>query len=343
MFTYTDPTGTDFLESQGALEEYRVIIDRFYRNSNRVLNSGFTLLDAFENLPTGTSRIDSLPWRAFPITASASDDEIDQDRLRWQDEYVEWRVEKSATGQVTKVTFTTEFPEYYQALARISVDALIAGIQDTIPEAEPTLEELFGSGFNPEIANGEARAQQFRRHLPNNPWNNGEKGILCLTQRFNTVNALFHLVDQCAIARAGIPSGSVCGAVGGACGAGRNSDPVICQAAQNTVRASRALSLVDPAGIWIKELTGLWRIDGDVVDINDSTQNQGVWVISRKGRRAVLDLTKAEVTLGGDRITSGAEVANDLQVAADVISAPESSLPDWALTGQELMRTLSQG
>jgi hypothetical protein len=338
MFAYTDPTGTNFLDSQDALNEYRAIIDRFYRNSALVPNSGFTLLDAFENLPAGTSKIDSIPWRAFPITASASNNQIDSDRFRWQDEYVEWRVERTATGEITQITFTTEFPEYYQALARVSTDALIAGIQDVIPGASPTLDELFGLGFNPATTNGEGRAQRFRQNLTENPWNNGEKGILCLTQQFNTVGALFNLIDKCAIQRTGIPSSAVCGLVDGACGPGRNSDPVICQASQNTVRSSRAISLVDPVGIRIKELTGNWEIGGVSVDINDESDNQEVWVISRNGRRAVLDLTKGVVTLGGDTITSGAQVSNALQVEADVISAPESSLPDWAKTGQEFIR-----
>lgn len=337
MFEYTDPTGTNFLDSQGALNEYRAIIDGFYRESARVSNSGFTLLDAFEGLPTATSDISSIIWPAFPITASASNDQIDNDRFEWQDEYVEWRVERTATGEITQITFTTEFPEYYQALARVSADALIAGIQDVIPGASPTLDELFGLGFNPATTNGEERAERFRQNLTTNPWNNGEKGILCLTQRFNTASALFNLVDKCAIQRVGIPSSVVCGNVGGACGPGRNSDPRICQASQNTVRSSRAISLVDPVGIRIKELTGNWEISGVAVDINDSSSNQGAWVISRNGRRAVLDLTEG-VMLGGSAITSGAQVSNELQVEADVISAPESSLPDWAKTGQEFMR-----
>lgn len=339
MFAYQDPTGTNFLESQGALNEYRNIINFFYQESNRVLNSAFTLLDAFENLPPNTSRIDSIPWRAFPITAAASNDEIDNNRFILQDEYIEWRVERSDTGQISHITFTTEFPEYYEALAKISIDALIAGIKDVIPNANPTLDELFGSGFNPAVTNAEGRAQLFRGNLIQNPWNNGSQGILCLTQEVNTVSALFSLVDQCSIERTNIPSNAVCGAV--ACVPERNSDPVICQASQDTVRSSRAISLVDPAGIRIKQLLGSWEINGVSIDINDTNDNQNIWVISRNERRAILDLTNNNITLGGSPITSGAQISNELQVEADVISAPENSLPNWARTGQELTRVSS--
>lgn len=342
MFPYTDPTGTNFLESQGALNEYRAIINDFYRNSARISNSGFTLLDAFEKLPIGTSQIDAIPWSAFPVTASASFNEIDKDRFQWQDEYIEWQVERSITGEITKIVFTTEFPEYYQALAKVSANALIAGIQNVIPGADPTLDELFGLGFDPETASGEERALQFRQNLIGNPWNNGEKGILCLTQQFNTAGALFNLIDKCAIKNISIPSSAVCNAVGGACGPNRNSDPRICQASQNTVLSSRAISLADPVGIRIKELFGSWEIGGVAVNINDKTDNQGAWIVSRNGRRAVLDLTNTKgVTLGGSAITSGTQVSNELQVEAEVISAPESSLPDWAKTGQEFMRSPS--
>ncbi|MGF1516171.1 MAG: hypothetical protein ACFB5Z_21080 [Elainellaceae cyanobacterium] len=338
MFTYADPTGTDILESQRALIDYRAIIDGFYRNAAQVPNSGFALLDAFETLLEGASQVDSIPWRAFPVTASAPFEEIDSDRFRWQDEYVEWRTERSESGEIARITFTTEFPEYYQALARVGVDALVAGIQDAIPEAHPTLEEMFGNEVDPRQLNGEGRAQRFRLNLSRNPWNNGEKGILCLTQQFNTVGALFNLVDKCAVQQAGIPASAVCSAVGGACGSGRNSDPVICQASQNMARADRAISLLDPVGVKIKALLGSWDLDDVAIDINDEATSKGAWTISRNGRRAVLDLTKGSIAAGGSVITSGAQVANELQVEADVISAPDSGLPTWARMGREFMR-----
>jgi hypothetical protein len=333
MFPYQDPTSTDFLQSQGALQEYRNRLDFFYRFFARVPNSAFTLLDAFKDLTPDTSpTLNSIPWLAFPRTASASFEEIDSNRFRFQDEYVEWRTETQA-GQVTRVTFTTEFPEYYEALAAMGVDALIAGIREVISEANPTTVELFGQNFNPETATGEARAGQFRFNLENNPWNNGEKGILCLTQGFNTMNALFNLVAECAIPKPG-DSSDVCGAVGGACGPGRNSDPVICKASQDLARSSRALSLLDPVGIKITRLRGIWKINNQQVDINDPIDNQGAWIVSRNGRRAVLDVTKG-VTIGDEIITTGTQVATALEVSADVISAPENAIPTWARTGQE--------
>ncbi len=340
MFAYQDPTGTGVLASQNALDIYRTAVDGFYRRSALRLNSAFTLLEAFEGVtPERGLSITTLPWIAFPRLANQPFNVIDANRFQLQDEYVEWRTEFEG-GQVARITFTTEFPEYYQALAQVSTEALIAGIQDAIPGANPTVEELFGLGFNPDLASPGTRADRFRANLRQNPWNNGEKGILCLTQTNNTVRALFGLVEPCAIARRDIPATAVCGMV--ACVPGRNSDPVICQASQNLARNLNGLSLQDPVGIRIMRLVGTWKINGqDIGDINDPAQNQGAWVISRNGRRAVLEVGKG-VTIADTVITSGAQVAAQLQVGADVISVPESALPDWAKTGEESSRLIRQ-
>jgi hypothetical protein len=338
MFAYKDPTGSDFLKSQNALEIYRTEIDRFYKRSALKLNSAFSLLEAFEGLtPEKGLQVATIAWIAFPKLANKPFDVIDADRFNLQDEYVEWRTE-TKDGKVTRITFTTEFPEYYQALAQVSADALIAGIKNTIPGANPTITELFGSGFNPTTASPQKRSDQFRRNLTQNPWNNGQKGILCLTQTNNTAGALFGLVEPCAISRRDIPASAVCGQV--SCVPGRNSDPAICQEAQNAARNSLGLSLQDPVGIKMLRLEGIWNIEGEQIDINDPSENQGAWVISRNGRRAVLDVTKG-VTIENTTITSGAQVAAKLTVGADVIVAPESVLPDWAQTGEESSRLIS--
>lgn len=331
MFAYQDPTGTNFLETQGALNAYRNILEARYLTSARIPNSAFTLLEAFSDLSPGTTPdIATVTWIAFPRTATASFDLIDTDRFNWQDEYVEWRTEKAADGRVTQITFTTEFPEYYQALAEVSLEALIAGIQATIPGANPTVQELLGSDIDTVFNRG----LRFRNNLQRNPWNNGEKGILCLTQRFNTLGALFNLLDKCGVPRPSSNPNDVCGLVGGACGSGRNSDPAVCVAAQNQARTARGLSLADPAGINIIEHRGIWRINGRRIDINDLANNEGVWQLSRGNRRGVLRVVDG-LTLDGSPITSGAQVSTQLIVAADVITAPEIALPDWAKIGEE--------
>lgn len=339
MFNYQDPTGSNFLESQNALDTYRATIHSFYRQFALEPNSAFTLLDAYKDLTPGTQTIVStVQWRAFPKTAVGTFDNIDANRFQLQDEYVEWRTEKSDTGKVTRVTFTTEFPEYYEALAEVSVDALIAGIQQVVSGANPTDEELFGPSFEPKATTSEVRARRFRRHLRDNPWNNGQKGILCLSQPNNSMGALFALVGPCAVSRLDIDPSDLCANV--SCVPERDSDPAICQAVQNLARAPHGLSFPDPVGIKIIELQGSWKINGMEIDINDPKDNKGAWVVSRNGRRAVLDITEG-ITIDGRSITSGTQVSTKLKVSADVISVEETGLPQWAKTGQESSRLLA--
>lgn len=339
MFAYKDPTDSNFLESQKALDTYRATIHSFYRQFALEPGSAFTLLDAFNDLNPGTqTTVSTVPWIAFPITAVGTFNDIDANRFQLQDEYVEWRTDKSDTGKVTRVTFTTEFPEYYEALAEVSVDALIVGIQQVISGVNPTDEELFGPSFDPKAATPEVRARRFRRHLRDNPWNNGQKGILCLSQPNNSMGALFALVGPCAVSRLDIAPSDLCANV--SCVPERNSDPAICQAVQNLARAPHGLSFPDPVGIKIIKLQGIWKINGTEIDINDPKDNKGAWVVSRNGRRAVLDITEG-ITVDGKSITSGTQVSTKLQVSADVISVEETGLPQWAKTGQESSRLLA--
>jgi hypothetical protein len=346
MFLYTDPGGT---LSPSALTHYRTLLHAQYREHARLAGSAFTLLEAFQEMPPGMSpHLDQVDWSAFPITAQVDNNTIDTQRFRFQDEYVEWRVERTPQGVVTAVIFTTEFVEYYEALALEGHDALVAGIRAVIPGANPTTTELYGPNFNPAQASPESRAMRFRqttfspqRALPDNPWNNGRQGILCLGQRFNTLGALFNLVGRGAIPRLNVNPTAICGALGSFCGSNRNSDPSIATAVQNLARNTRGLSLADPVGIEIFHLAGIWQRNTTDIDINNLGDNQGIWTITRSGRRAVLTVP-AGLTVDGEAITSGAQVANRLRVRATVASAREQDLPEWARIGQESSSRLEQ-
>jgi hypothetical protein len=334
MFAYSDPARRNFLGDTAAEAEFRQRLQGTYDGFARRVNSAFTWIEAFGLLAGGrVPDIQTVEWPAFPRTATVADKTIDSDRFSFQDEYVEWRAEKKG-NKLAKVTFTTEFPEYYEAFAAVGFDALKSAIQDAIPGATPTEADLFGAGFNPSAATRLARSQTFRLHLRQNPWNNGVKGILCLTQQFNTLGALFNLLTECGVPRtAGTPEGT-CSLVGGACGPGRNSDPTICTLAQKAVRAKLGYTLRDPAGVRFSRLDGEWKLDGTVIDINDPGQNQGAWSVLRNGRRAVLTIP-AKLTLEDKPIVTGAQVSRVLQVAADLLTAPDASLPDFARISAE--------
>jgi len=333
MFAYSDPSGTGVLENAGAIDAFRQTLHEWYDRLAALDHSGFTWIEAFDELSPGAEpQHHEVTWRAFPITAAANNDQIDADRFRWQDEYVEWRVERPG-GNVVAVTFTTEFPEYFEALAQAGVDALKEEVAALVPDANPTDAELFGPGPDPAGQSPRTRARRFRQNLQANPWNNGDRGILCLAQSFNTLGALFNLLGHCGIDQPNLEPGQVCGKVGGFCGPNRNSDPNVCAAAQGLVRAARSFTASDPAGIFLKRLDGDWRRAGELFDINADP----AWALTRKGRRGVLQVTQ-DLTLDHDPVTSGAMVSKVLVAGSAVMSAADAGLPDWARVGQEQTR-----
>jgi hypothetical protein len=308
-----------------------------YASGARRQDSAFTWIDAILDLPEHKRAAAAIDWRAFPILANGTDAQIDANR-GLQEEYVEWAVFRDAAGQVDEIVFTTEFREYFAVLAGVSPTGIQTAIAELNPGADSTIREIYGV----ESVVGRPareREQRFLANLSANPWNNGTKGILALTTGVNSVPALFGLVAFCGIDKPELPAEEVCANVGGACVPGRQSDPRICTACQRQVREQRTLSLSDPAGIAIDRLTGIWSLGGAQIAINEPAANQGRWTISRNGRRARLQVGGAErLALNGDAIETGAQVARELFVKAEVITAADADLPDWARTGLENLR-----
>jgi hypothetical protein len=341
MYPYSDPTGTGHLAAAGALQLYRELIAALEEAVHELVGSACTLREAFDELAAGVQpETATVSWSAFPVTAAAGSRQIDQQRLKHQDEYVEWRAESQA-GALSQVTFTTEFTEYFEALAAAGTDALKDEVRALYPGAAPSNAELFGAGFNPDTATPRARAAAFIRQLRNNSWNNGQRGIMCLSHQSNTLGALFGLLGPCGIPRPQLSPGSVCAAVkaDGACVPERNSDPSVCGAVQGLAQADQSFSLEDPFGIRILGLDSgsEWRVEGQVVDMNDEGANGGIWKVTRNGRRATFTF-RGSVRLNGATIATGAELAKEVLVGATVIHAANGAVPQWARTGNERRR-----
>ncbi|MCU0568164.1 MAG: peptidoglycan-binding protein [Oculatellaceae cyanobacterium Prado106] len=399
MFPYKDPTGTDFLQQQGALDTYRGRLISRYDTASKVANTHFAPIASMHNLKSGKDPdVATVTWTAFPRrNESVSNDQVDRVRTN-QEEYVEWAVQSSG-GKLSSITFTTEFSAYFQTLADHSFNALVAGVKAVIPTANPTVRELlgvdqvpapltadgvvgpatwkmlemvldrpvpdnaptlrqgsrgepvvwlqirlrwlnlldgsldgsFGAKTHAAVVAAQKRylgaGELFRRNLSNNPWNNGQKGILCMANFSNTLPLLFGLMANCSTPRPNVRPQEVCNLVGSInCVPGRSSDPFVCVAAQTQALSGNALSLRDPVGIEFRALQGIWRINGQQIDINNPQQNQGIWQLSRGRHRAVLKNVPG-LTLDGAPIISGAQVARKLQVGADVVVASKGDVP----------------
>lgn len=405
MFPYQDPAGSKGLERQGALAGYRSKLQFRYEKAAAVQNTRFVpierLSDSNGSLKSGvkTSR---LTWSAFPERRQGEvNQRVDRDRQSLQEEYVEWNVQ-SRSERIETITFCTEFPEYFEALADVNLEALVAEIRAVIPDANPTVQELLGQSaappalfvdgivgpktwsvlhrvsgfgplenrsspdptlrigargadvrelqqrllalglvrsvdgdFGPRTDQGVKQAQQkytgagelFRQARASNPWNNGSNGIYCLLQPDNTLPLLFQLVAHCSVPRPQLRANDICRIIGTSkCVPGRSSDPNVCATAQQQVLQGRLISLRDPAGIRIDQLLGSWSLNGSPLgEMNGSSRNTHIWQVSRNGRRGVLNVLPG-LELNGSPIRSGAQVARQLVVGVDVVTASASSL-----------------
>jgi len=335
MFDYSDPVAGEHLASTGSLASYRALVHAGYRRAALRPRSAFTLPEAFTESGK-TPESSTVSWLAFPRLQTVADSVVDSDRFRRQEEYVEWRSERDGQGNLLNVTFTTEFSEYYEALAATS-GAAVTSEFSRLAGSPVSARDIFGAGFDPDRATPSGRSVQLLAMARRNPWANGDKGIAFLMHPSNTLDALFGLLAECAVPNTSIDSSDVCGAVSGACVPGRSSDPAVCQAAQELARQKMGLTLADPAGIQILRLGGIWKLAGAQIDVRAHPE---IWKISRNGRRAVLNVVPT-LTIGDDAILDGAAVARKLTVGAKVWFLPDADLPSWARAGQESSRMLT--
>ncbi|MCZ2826536.1 MULTISPECIES: hypothetical protein [unclassified Modestobacter] len=265
-------------------------------------------------------------WNAFPATLlqSATSQEqrwrtADASRHR-QDEYCEWSVERDGAGTVTRVTFTTEVPEYYEHLAAQDPDRLLALYRELVgPHVQP--DELIVGG----------------RYVRENVHNRSTEGRLVhLVQRNNTLGAAIVLAAEATVLRhdaAGEPVTTAqalvrCGGLGEPL---RNSDPQIAAATNDAAATGAEVSLLDPMGLYLDGLltAGMRTPDGE----DPAT----FWTIERGDAEHALRAGYAvppergyavgDITLDGRPIRFGAQLADRVGVRLTALVDPAGHRP----------------
>jgi hypothetical protein len=252
-------------------------------------------------------------WTAFPkivLLQSISD------RQRWrtadssrdvQDEYCEWSVTRDAqTDKITRVTFTSEGPEYWQFLAAVNPDKVVALYREHISiEVKP--EHLFRDGA----------------YVPRNRWNNSTtNGAMHLIQANNTLGAEIELAAAATIVR--VRDGRqldseqeliACGRYGQP---ERNSDPRIGAVINELARGKADITLANPVGLCIAGLSVAgWQAP-------DGSPASDYWKIVRgtpeKALRAVYEVpaakgfTVSDIKIAGRNIEYGAQIADFITI-----------------------------
>ena len=308
---------------------------------------------------------DVIRWKGFPLliaakhpgnrkAAWAEAEELKQGKLktgkvikyRPQDEYLEWFVTRNDQHKITRVVFTCEGPEYWEALAE-GYPAEYA-----IPQAEGGLEGIKGTK-----AQGDKQhlLGLYRQHVsPNvqlaelldasghydkwNKWNTAD-GAMHLTHPANTLGAEINIAAQATImreqngqlitdpdalircAKYGVPE--------------RASDPHIGDEVNKLARQGYAITLLNPAGLYIDSLeTAGWITPDGTPAIQFWTTVRGA---ADMAVRAVFEVpttagyTVSDIKIGGQSIEFGGQIAEHVSIKLTGIACRQGSFHNAAL------------
>jgi hypothetical protein len=276
-----------------------------------------------KNTPASAQR-PMVSWVAFPNTLRA---QIPSQRERWkladgdrgnQDEYCEWAVTRNSARKITKVTFTTELPEYFEHL------------NDTAPAR---LVRLYRKLVDPgvELAHLRNSDGTYRRI---NRWNRGNR-LAHLSSGPNNLFAAIDLVARATVLRVknGQPVTNqqelvACAGLGNPL---RNSDPQIASAVNVAAGEGNEITLANPLGLHLGRPLTAGMVTPDGADA------ARFWKIERGDAehtvRARFEVPKqrgyvvGDIEIGGRPIKFGGQVAERVQVWVQVIVKPGDHKP----------------
>jgi hypothetical protein len=264
---------------------------------------------------------------------------------RPQEEYCEWHVLRDGdSGHIQRVTFTSEPPEYWQALAGLVPGG--SGIADQhFPGSKQALVELYQELVNPrvrvddlfaktDIKVGEDTIVPQGQYNIYNKWNTTH-GVAHLNAPPNSLLAEIQLGCDATV-RYTDPKGRLLVepealiTYGGYGGANRNSDPTIGAAVNALARLGAMITLRNPVGLYIDhvDLAGWESPDGQGVSdcvrivrgLPGLAERIVVEVPSSRG------FTVSDLRIAGEPIRYGGQIAECITVklvgVANVLPAP---------------------
>ncbi len=269
---------------------------------------------------------------------------------RPQDEYCEWRVDRDEDWNITRVTFTSEPPEYWQALHGDELPNLENEPTYPIAGDPQLLVDLYRQYVSPEVELNDLLCSEdlvdesgsepkivYRRgaYNPYNRWNTTD-GIMHLTQPANSLQAEIQLAGDATILRERFgrritdPDALICGTRYG--GANRCSDPTIGASVNELAAIGCWVTLRNPVGLYMDhlEMTGWTQPDGSPVDPEFFQILRGR---ERFIERAVFEVppsegfTVSDIRIGDVPITYGGQLAQHMTVRLIGLAVPGSFDP----------------
>ncbi|HZB97783.1 MAG TPA: hypothetical protein VE219_04215 [Candidatus Sulfotelmatobacter sp.] len=270
---------------------------------------------------------------------------------RQQDEYCEWRTERHpASGKITKVTFTSEPPEYWNALQGETLPDIHGQPAYPMSGNPKLVVDLYRRYVNPAV---NAEDLVFAEDVTNsagqvvfpkgayNPWNrwNTTDGIMHLTHPSNSLMAEIQLAADATVLRSSDPKGKsiadpealICCTFFGI--PDRISDPTIGSTVNQLAAQGFRLTLRNPVGIYMHhlDLAGFAKPDGSPVGAEYFQVLRGDaerHMIERAEFRVPEGegFTVGDLTIAGVPITLGSQLAEHMTITLVALAAEPGSI-----------------
>ncbi|CAH0991027.1 hypothetical protein SIN8267_01128 [Sinobacterium norvegicum] len=266
----------------------------------------------------------------------------------WKDEYNEWVVSRNEKGQITKISFTAENPEYWFTLWRVSPNKVL-DLYRKLVHKNVQLEDLYLKNKKGKFVKDYRGAYAYN---PLNKWNYGNNadnkggGAAHLTSPPNTVGAEIYLGAAATIIRQlpdseYSPQTNNCASLYGS--SFRNSDPNIGMQVNQVVKnLGVPLTLTNPVSLYMQ------RPDFSHYTTPDGTPAAEFFTIVRgqtsdqTGRNydeilhatfevpAEKGYTVSDITIAGSQIWWGAQIAETFNQALSGTAYLDRKLPNNA-------------
>jgi hypothetical protein len=267
-------------------------------------------------------------------------------RYRPQDEYCEWRVKRDAEGRILSVTFTSEPPEYWQALHGDELGSVDPKTGELIKSmkfpGDPTrLVELYREFVDAaieledlvcpvDLVDDGKVVYRKGEYNPYNRWNTTH-GIMHLTHPANSLSAEIILGGDASVLRTSggrtVADPDRLIACAGYGGENRCSDPTIGGSVNQLAALGYDVTLADPVGLYMDHLDMAgWTIGPNDEPIDSS------WFRMLRGEpgyieRAVFEVppdvgrTVSDIKIAGESIRFGGQLAERITVKLVAVAA----------------------
>ncbi len=381
-----DPPGfmTDFEKISGQLDEWSLAVSGWFDEAIAKEKGELAGQDCqyynqlHQPLPSGPTVEQAIVWNAFPGTllrrfgeATAMEVAETMPPLSERDdgqgpffggpawanlyyrphhEYCEWRVERGEYGNITSVVFTSEPPEYWQALGGGELPDINGKAKYKVTGDHDLLVALYREYVSPKVKIDDLLCTEDLRdsnepgnpivyakdsYNPYNRWNTTD-GIMHLTHPANSLTAEIVLGGDGTVLRenegrpVNNPDALICGTRYG--GANRCSDPTIGATVHELAEIGCWVTLRNPVGLYMDhlDLTGITKPDGSPIDPGYFTVQRGD---EKDGliERAVFQVpagegcTVSDLRIGGRPIEYGGQLAKLMTVKLVGLAAEPGS------------------